>query len=81
LPLNTTAASTSDCTMAPAWVRMSSLRLSLRSATEPAQAPRTRTGPKRQAVSTPMATPDPVRSRTRRVRATDVSQVPVWDTI
>ena len=55
--IRATPASANDSAMAMVWTRIISLRLSLRSATRPAQAPSSRTGRNWNAVSTPRATP------------------------
>ena len=65
--------------MAPTCTMNSRRRLSLRSATRPAQAPRISTGANWQATSSPTATPSPVRSSTSRVWAIRVSQFPIWE--
>ena len=51
--MNAIAASTNDCTIANDCTIISSLRLSERSATRPAHAPRISTGPNWQAASRP----------------------------
>src|SRR4051794_30641966 len=67
-----------DWTMASDWVMSRSVRLSWRSATAPAQAPRMSIGPNWKAVSRPRATPECVRCSTSRVWVIIVNQVPVW---
>ncbi len=81
LPVSTTNPNTSDWTIAPTWVANKIVRLSKRSAKAPPQKPSSSTGPNCAAASRPSNTPDPVSSRMRRVCATIVIQVPVWEIV
>ena len=77
--MNASAASTNDWAISSVWVMSSSRRLSDRSATTPAHAPKISTGANWQATSTPMATPLPVRWSTSKVRPIVVSHVPACE--
>ena len=77
--MNASAASTNDWTMAHDWTIISSLRLSERSATRPAQGPMTQHRPNWQAARMPRAMPLSVRCSTSSVWATIVSQLPIWE--
>ena len=74
------AASTNDCTISPICVYVSRRFLSTRSAMSPAKGDSTRIGPNWHTVSSPTANPLCVSLSTSRVRATSVSQLPVFDT-
>src|SRR5579884_130930 len=78
--MNARAAKVADWPISNPWVRQSSRRLSIRSATSPAHADRTSIGPNWHAGSSPTAVPLSVRCSTSRVRATIVSQFPLFDT-
>ena len=78
--MNASTASAADCAISTPWVMKSNLRLFDRSAMAPAHADSRRIGPNCAAVSAPTASPLPVRCSTSRVRATLVSQFPVFET-
>ena len=67
-------------TIALAWVAMTSLRDSMRSATTPATSPNTVNGMKRQNASAPIASAEPDSSITSQASATFCIQVPASDT-
>src|SRR5664279_470606 len=78
--MNARAASATDWAISIDWVMNSRFRLLDLSAIAPPQTDRNRIGPNWQAASHPTATPLLVRCNTSSVRATMVSQLPVFDT-
>ena len=79
--MNAKAASANDWIMAKVWIPIRSLRLSERSATTPAHAPKMSTGRNWAAVINPTATPLCVRWSTSRVWVINVIQLPACETI
>ncbi len=79
--VNVSAASASAKSAAADCVAMSRRRLSTRSASAPAQAPRTSTGPNCRPTVMPRATPLPVSCSTSQFCATACIQVPLIETI
>ena len=77
--MNAMKASANDCIIAKVCTIISNLRLSLRSATRPDQAPSTSTGPNWQAANRPSAKPLSVSFSTSRAWAMSVSQLPIWE--
>ena len=77
--MNAMNASANDCSIANDCTIISSLRLSLRSATRPAHAPRISTGPNWHAANSPRANPLSVSFSTSNAWAMRVSQLPIWE--
>ena len=78
-PVKASTASASETSIDAAWVVITSLRLSNRSATTPAKSPKIVNGTKRQNASTPTASGDEVSPTTNQASAMFCIQVPTSD--